>query len=136
MIISLTIPGPPVGKQRARVTRQGHAYTPAKTVNYETLIRELFAVQYPNHVPWTGPLLMHVTAFFAIPKSTPKKRLGEMEAETVWYPHRIDGDNLWKIIADALNGLAYVDDGQLVDGRVLKYYSPRPRVEIEIEELP
>lgn len=136
MAISLTIPGPPVGKQRVRICRTGHAFTPAKTVNYETLIKELFAVQYPNHAPWTGPLLMHVTAFFAIPKATSKKRMVEMESECVWYPHRIDGDNLWKIIADALNGLAYVDDGQLVDGRVLKYYSPRPRVEIEIEELP
>jgi Holliday junction resolvase RusA-like endonuclease len=136
VVINLTIPGHPVGKQRARVCRTGHAFTPLKTANYEILIRELFAVQYPNHVPWTGPLLMHVTAFFAIPKSTSKKRMAEMESERVWYPHRIDGDNLWKIIADAMNGIAYVDDGQLVDGRVLKYYSRRPRVEIEVEELP
>lgn len=134
-MLNLTIPGPPVGKQRPRICRAGHAFTPAKTVNYETLIKELFAVKYPNHTPWTGPLLLHVTAFFAIPKSTAKKRVAEMESERVWYPHRIDGDNLWKIIADALNGLAYMDDGQLVDGRVLKYYSPRPRVEIELEEL-
>jgi len=135
MTISLTIPGNPVGKQRARVCRTGHAYTPLRTVNYETLIRELFAVAYPNHVPWTGPLLMHVTAFFAIPKSTSQKKRCDMHSDKVWYPHRIDGDNLWKIIADALSGLVYVDDGQVVNGHVLKYYSPRPRVEIELEEL-
>jgi Holliday junction resolvase RusA-like endonuclease len=135
MTITLTIPGNPVGKQRARVCRTGHAFTPLRTVNYETLIRELFAVAYPNHVPWRGPVLLRVTAYFQIPKSTPKKRRAEMETECVWYPHRIDGDNLWKIIADALNGLVYVDDGQVVNGHVLKYYSPRPRVEIEIEEL-
>ena len=134
-MISLTIPGNPVGKQRARVCKTGHAFTPAKTVNYETLIKELFAVQYSGHVPWNGPVLMNLTAYFQIPKSTPKKQRAEMETEHVWYPHRIDGDNLWKIIADALNGLVYIDDGQLVDGRVLKYYSLRPRVEIELEEL-
>ena len=134
-MISLTIPGPPVGKQRARVCKTGHAFTPAKTVNYETLIKELFAAANRNHIPWRGPVLMRVTAYFQIPKSVSKKRRLEMEAERVWYPHRIDGDNLWKIIADALNNLCFVDDGQVVDGHVHKYYSPRPRVEIELEEL-
>jgi Holliday junction resolvase RusA-like endonuclease len=134
-MITLTIPGPPVGKQRARVCRTGHAFTPAKTVNYETLIRELFAMQYPRHVPWKGPVAMFAAAFFHIPKATPRKLATKMEREETWYVHRIDGDNLWKIIADALNGFAYMDDGQIVAGRVVKYYSPRPRVEIQLEEL-
>ena len=134
-MIQLTIPGNPVGKQRAHVCKSGHAFTPVKTVNYETLIKELFATANLNHIPWRGPVLMRVTAYFQIPKSVSKKRRLEMETERVWYPHRIDGDNLWKIIADALNNLCYVDDGQVVDGHVHKYYSSRPRVEIELEEL-
>jgi Holliday junction resolvase RusA-like endonuclease len=134
-MITLTIPGPPCGKQRARVTRQGHAYTPAKTVNAETLIREIFASTYPGHVPSVEPVVLSVTAYFPIPKSAPKKFRAIMEGERTWYPKRIDADNIYKLVADALNGLAYVDDGQIASGHVLKYYSPRPRVEIEVEEL-
>ncbi|HBK52357.1 MAG TPA: RusA family crossover junction endodeoxyribonuclease, partial [Syntrophomonas wolfei] len=46
--MKLTIPGEPTGKARPRVTRQGIAYTPAKTVNYETLVQELYYVQHGN----------------------------------------------------------------------------------------
>lgn len=134
-MINLTIPGNPVGKQRARVTRQGHAFTPVKTVNYETLIRELFAVQYPNHAPWSGSIEISIKAFFLIPKSVSKKRRAEMETESVRYPHKSDWDNIGKIVSDGLKGLAYDDDCLITNGHVEKRYSPRPRVEIELEEL-
>lgn len=133
-MINLTIPGPPAGKQRARILKTGLSYTPKKTVNYETLIKELFAVNYPDHMPWKNGVSMTIKAYFQIAKSCSKKMRAYLEGDHAWYPHRIDGDNLWKIVADALNGLAYVDDGQIVDGCVMKFYSSRPRIEIELEE--
>ncbi len=135
MTLQFIVPGPPVGKQRARVTRQGHAYTPSKTVNYEALIKQTFAAKYPGHVPWAHSVKMMVTAYFQIPKSAPKKAQLLMATERMWYPHRIDGDNLWKIVADALNGLAYIDDGQVVSGHVDKFYSSRPRLRVTLEAI-
>ena len=44
-MIKLTIPGEPCAKQRPRTTKQGHTYTPQKTVNYETLVYEKFPIQ-------------------------------------------------------------------------------------------
>ena len=44
-MIKLTIPGEPVAKGRPRVTRYG-TYTPEKTKNYETLVKELYFVEH------------------------------------------------------------------------------------------
>lgn len=46
-----------------------------------------------------------------------------------------DIDNLMKAIQDALNGVAYVDDKQIVEEHSYKWYSEKPRVEIELEEF-
>ena len=47
----------------------------------------------------------------------------------------MDGAQLGKIICDALNGIAWKDDAQIVDGRVLKHYSEVPRTDVLIEEV-
>ena len=45
-----------------------------------------------------------------------------------------DMDNIIKIIADALNQIAYKDDSQIVDTTIQKYYSDNPRVIVMIKE--
>jgi len=45
-----------------------------------------------------------------------------------------DWDNCGKI-TDALNGTCWVDDGQIVDGRVIKLYATIPRLVIEVREV-
>jgi Holliday junction resolvase RusA-like endonuclease len=43
-----------------------------------------------------------------------------------------DIDNVIKIIADSLNGIAYKDDTQIVKLTAHKLYSDNPRVEIKL----
>lgn len=45
-----------------------------------------------------------------------------------------DWDNHGKAIGDALNGICYDDDRQIVDGHV-RLFKGYPRIEIELEEL-
>lgn len=134
MMIKLTIPGEPIAKQRARVMRRGFAFTPAKTVHYETYIRELFAVQYPGFEPLTGPVVLKVWAYFSIPKGASKRMRELMEGGFVRRDKRPDWDNIGKVVSDALNGLAYTDDGQIGAASIEKIYSGRPRLEIELEK--
>ena len=47
---------------------------------------------------------------------------------------KCDWDNIGKIVCDALNGIAYHDDKQVVDGQVRKFYSEQPRVVVTIQE--
>jgi len=132
MTISLTIPGNPVGKQRARVCRTGHAFTPAKTVNYEALVKQTFAAKYPNFVPMPGPARITLSIFIMPSKETKRK----LKKGAKIYPTiKPDISNVLKIIEDTLNGLAYVDDKQIVWIEVVKAYSPKPRVEVIVGEL-
>lgn len=72
--------------------------------------------------PWFGdrPVALYVTTYRELPKSTPKRI--EREADT----HKPDASNVLKACEDALNGIAYVDDCQVVDAHVRKM--PRTRL--------
>jgi len=131
MNISLTIPGPPVGKQRARVCRSGHAFTPAKTVNYEALVKQTFAAKYPDFVPMPGPVRMILSIYLMPSKKTQRKL---KEGIRVYPTIKPDISNVLKSIEDALNGLAYVDDKQIISVYAEKKYSQRPCVEIIVAE--
>lgn len=134
MKVKLVIPGKPLGKQRPRVLKNGHTYTPDKTVNYETLVRQLYIENYFGK-KLEGPIKAVVTAYMYIPKSESKKRKRKMLKNEILPCKKPDWDNIGKIITDALNGLAYEDDKQIVDARVVKLYGDRPRVEVELEEI-
>lgn len=135
MRLIFTIPGEPVAKARPRVTRAGITYTPAKTVNYETLVKELFCVTYPDHKPVEIPVKLLLKAYFAIPSSWSAKKQQAALYGMIRPTKRPDWDNLGKLVSDSLNGLAYKDDSQIVEATAAKYYSDRPRVEIEITEV-
>jgi Holliday junction resolvase RusA-like endonuclease len=132
--IKLTIPGKPLGKQRPRVMRNGHTYTPDKTVNYETLVKQLYIEKYFQK-QLSGPIKATITAYMPIPKSESKVRKEKMREGKIRPTKKPDWDNIGKIITDALNDLAYDDDKQIVDARVIKLYGDQPRVEIELEEI-
>ena len=46
-----------------------------------------------------------------------------------------DTDNIAKSILDSLNGIAYLDDKQVIKLVVEKYYAEVPSVSIEIKEV-
>lgn len=46
-----------------------------------------------------------------------------------------DWDNIGKIICDALNGIAYADDSQIVLGQMVKKYSDNPRTDVRLWEV-
>lgn len=134
-MISLVIPGCPVGKGRPRFARAGafvRTYTPEKTVTAEGIIRTVFALAYPNHVPIPGPIRMDIRAYMPIPKSTSKKLRERMALENVPHVKKPDRSNIEKLAEDALKAVAYIDDCQIYAGDTWKYYSPRPRLEIDI----
>ena len=136
-MISLTVPGEPCGKGRPKFCKVGkfaRAYTPAKTVNNEATIKQIFTVRYPDFTPLDGPMAMTVIAYMSIPASASAKARVEMLAQRVWPTKKPDADNILKLVADALNGLAYVDDKQIVTAHFHKVYSDRPRLEINVVE--
>jgi Holliday junction resolvase RusA-like endonuclease len=129
--MKLTIQGEPVAKGRPRVCKWG-TYTPAKTVNYETLIKEMFMVEHGEKL--RGALRLFVIAYFSIPKSASKKNREKMIKWEIRPTKKPDLDNIMKIVSDALNTLAYDDDSQIVSATIKKFYSDEPRLFISVEE--
>lgn len=138
-MIQFTVYGTPVGKQRPKFSTfngQAMAYTPQKTVNYETLVK-LSYQQQCNDKPYEKdvPLRAEITAYFPMPKSTSMKRKKMMLDGQIRHTKKCDADNLAKAVLDALNGIAYYDDSQVCELSVSKLYSDNPRVIVNISEI-
>ena len=129
-MIKFTVEGEPTGKARPRVTRNG-TYTPQKTKDYQKLV--LWCYNLGNTIKYeTEPIKCEIKAYYKIPKSDSKKKRQQKLNGEIRPTKKPDCDNVAKAILDALNGHAYHDDSQVVDLRVIKYYSDQPRVEVII----
>lgn len=123
-----------MAKQRPRFTRAGRTYTPAKTTNYENLVKVVYQEKYLGQDLLEGSLSAEIKAYCKPPK-TSKKKMTAMLNGTIRPTKKPDCDNVAKIILDALNNIAYDDDKNIVELRIEKYYSDNPRVEVQIKEL-
>lgn len=132
-MIDFTIDGLPVAKGRPRVTRNG-TYTPVKTKNYEKLVQYSFKNKYKDKL-LEGPLKVNIDFYMYIPKNTSKKRRKLKNDKDILPTKKPDFDNLTKSITDALNGLAYKDDNQIVEAHIFKYYSDNPKAVVKIETI-
>lgn len=135
-MIEFEIPGDPVAKQRPRMTKSGHIYTPEKTRKYEKLVKEA----YLNHSRgWKfgkdAPLEIRIVAYFSIPKSDSNKRKNEKKMGVIRPTIKSDIDNICKSILDGLNGVAYVDDKQIVSLYASKWYAESPKVRVMIKRI-
>jgi Holliday junction resolvase RusA-like endonuclease len=131
--IKFVIPGKPFGKQRPRMTKAGMAYTPKETTSYENLIKRACQDSKGGlYFDAEQPVGLGIKAYYPIPASTSKRARNDMLEGRLMPTKKPDCDNIAKIVADALNGIAYYDDKQIVVNIVEKCYSEEPRVEVTI----
>ncbi len=126
----------PKGRPRFRIFR-GHVstYTPTKTAIYEKLIAETYKDQ-AQCFQFSREQALNVRLRFGlgIPKSTSKYKVKEMLAGLSKHIKKPDIDNLIKSVLDALNGIAWEDDAQIVRVTASKVYTNVPFVSITINE--
>lgn len=134
MKINFVIPGKVQAKQRPRFNGK-FAYTPKQTVEYENWIRTCLLDKYKEIKPFEKPLKAKIIAYYEIPKSTSKKKKQQMLNCEIFPTVKPDTDNIAKSILDSLNGIAYLDDKQIVKLEVEKYYSQAPSTVVMIEEI-
>jgi Holliday junction resolvase RusA-like endonuclease len=84
--------------------------------------------------PYMGMLEVTVRVYLPVPRSMSKRNAAFALAGAIRPVTRPDCDNYSKSILDALTGLAWVDDSQIVQLNIGKFYSEKPRVEIEVME--
>ena len=129
------VEGEIVAKARPRVCRYG-TYTPKKTKDYEQLIRNNYMAQDGTFFEKGIPVQISIKAYKKPPKSTTKKNLKLIEQGLCLWVKKPDIDNICKSVLDALNGIAYADDGQVVKvGTTKEYTLQEERIEFEVKEF-
>ena len=134
-MIRFTVPGKPFGWERTGQNRRtGATYVPEKTRNHKNAVAWAYkqacgAYRFPS-----GTYVdMRVIAYLPIPKSKSKTVQNKMRSGEIRPTVKPDFDNIGKLIADALNKVAYDDDKCIVDAQVRKFYSDNPRTEVILQ---
>lgn len=131
---SFTIFGKPMGKQRPKVTFTGkyaRAYSPKETVSYENLVK-LSYQDAEGSLDFEQPIWMQIICYYPIPTSFSKKKKSAAIDGLIHPIVKPDVDNVAKIICDALNGIAYKDDNQIITLEIEKKYGAVPRVVVNL----
>jgi Holliday junction resolvase RusA-like endonuclease len=130
--LTIAIPFAPVAKGRPRMTRQGRAYTPAKTREAEGKIIEYFSTL--DLTPKIGPLDVSVFAIMPIPESWSKVKQANALAGLISPTGKPDLDNICKLVLDAANGILWADDSQIVKLDLCKAYGGKPGYILSVGE--
>lgn len=129
-MIHITIPGEPVAQGRARFSTMNgfvRAYDPQKSREYKGYVKDMASGHFK---PLEGAIMMLAIFYRSIPKSWSYKKQAEALAMAIMPVSKPDADNYLKSVKDALNGILYRDDSQIVCPIPLKAYSDKPRVEL------
>lgn len=132
--VTITLPGEPLAKGRPRFGANKNVYTPKRTVNYERDLGWQGKAAMAGKPKFTGTLRVSVMAFFKIPKRTSKAVSAAMRCREIRPGKKPDCDNILKML-DALNGIVWIDDSQIVDQRIQKFYSDIPELVVEVSEI-
>jgi crossover junction endodeoxyribonuclease RusA len=139
-ILAIQVPGIPVAKDRPRLGRNGHVYTPRTTSAWESALAWQATSAMGGRRPTDAPVSLIVIAVHPRPKSRPERVPGEVWRSGSRCPAvtRKDLDNVVKAAADGLNGVAWVDDRQVAHLEAFSLYAAAgegPSVSIRVVEL-
>ena len=109
-------------------------YPDPQTAAYEAMLQEYSRLIMRTKQPTQKAVALLVHSFREIPKSWSQTDQERALADNILPTSRPDWDNYGKI-TDALNDLVWKDDAQVWDGRVIKRYSDRPGLRIEVREM-
>ena len=136
LVVTFTVDGDPVPKGRPRFARRGQfvqTYTDAKTIDYETQVAMRARHAIGSTKPLEGALSVFLYLRYTVPASYSKKRK-EACLNGLEYPKRIDIDNVYKSVTDAMNGIVYLDDSQIVEAHIKKVYAEESGANIMVQE--
>ena len=149
-MIEIRVDGDPVAKGRhrskfmgMRVGEDGKSrplilqHPDARTARYED--RVAWAAQVEMHqrnLPlFDTALMMVLDVYVGVPASWSRRKREQALAGVIRPTKKPDIDNFQKAICDALNRVVWLDDSQIVDAKVRKFYDLAPRIEIRVDKL-
>ncbi|MBK5492202.1 RusA family crossover junction endodeoxyribonuclease [Bacillus sp. TH13] len=136
-MIQFTIMTEPVAQGRPRASAvhgKVRMYDPKKSRDFKRYVSAIAAKFAPASL-LEGPLQLEVKVYKPSLKSFSKKKTLAAEEGLLRPTTKPDVDNYVKGVKDALNKVIWNDDSQVVDLKVSKWYSEKPRVEVFIKEI-
>ena len=136
-IVMYTVYGEPVGKGRPRFARRGNfvsTYSPQKTKTYEDEIRMMAKAAMGSSEPLETPVTVAIYIRVGIPTSFSKQKRKDALEGILKPTKKPDADNILKCFLDAMNGIVYLDDKQVVNIHLTKLYAEIPAVEVMVKE--
>ena len=152
MNVTITVPGRAVSKGSMRTilaNRKGGKKYPVTVHNnqegiarYASDIRVAWErkVGSENIAPTSDPVVLHCMFEFARPKLHFNTK-GQLKGAAYTSPAPLymsqdpDGDKLMRSVADALKGLAYLDDNQVVQGHFVKLWGSKDSTTITVMNM-
>lgn len=135
--LSLYFPGDAKGKQRPRATTingKARMYTPKQTTDAEHNVAAMAFSQVGQPL-LEGPLSVVVDITVRPPQSWSKRKTEQALSGALFPTGKPDLDNVAKLYLDALNGILWVDDAQIVKLIVLKQYGEKAGVGMIVEQI-
>lgn len=112
-----------------------HWFVRAEEAAYRSSIAWAAKAAMRGRQPTSRPVALLVHAFLLIPMSWHWKKQQAARAGVLLPTGKPDFDNLGKLAADAIKGIVWGDDAAVCDGRVLKRYSEKPALRVEVREF-
>ena len=125
------------GKGRPRfgtVRGQARAFTDSKTRSAEAWVRSRAADAWTG-APLDGAVSLRLEIGVPVPASWSKRKRADALAGAIWPTCKPDLDNVLKLVGDALNGIIWADDKQIVRAEVSRRYVEAPRTLITVAEV-
>ena len=136
-IIRFTVYGEPKPWERPRFNGKNKVvFEDPKVTAYKDKVITAYR-ESGKHEAFSKDVPLHCEIYFwlRVPASASQKKRLDMACNGR-PTKRPDNDNLYKGITDALNGIAYYDDSQIVDTSIHKLWTMgEPRAEVEIREI-
>ena len=137
MQIHFQVEGNPKGKGRPRFSRVGNftkVYTDKQTLTYEAMIATFAKQAMGGTELIKTPVSVFLYVRLPVPQSYPKKRRDACLSGLEKPCKKPDIDNIAKTYLDAMNGVIFVDDTQVIDLHVKKLYSVVAGVDVMVME--
>ena len=137
LVLVYSVYGEPVGKGRPRFARRGNfvsTYSPQKTKTYEDEIRLMAKAAMGASEALETPVTVAIYIRVGIPKSFTKQKRKDALANIERPTKKPDIDNIAKCFLDAMNGIVYLDDKQVVSLHITKEYAETPAVDVMVKE--
>ena len=109
-------------------------YTPQKTKTYEDEIRMMARAAMGSSEQLETPVTVAIYIRVGIPTSFSKQKRKDALANHIRPTKKPDIDNIAKCFLDAMNGIVYLDDKQVVSLHITKEYAETPAVDVMVKE--